>query len=125
MPFTSFHTLLTLYAHLLYTPHILYITHQHQTTTTTAGGSYVSIPSYNPHTGLDNDGPASYAPSNGTPSNNYGTVLLPEGKVAEQDKKIANLETEKKEALDKVASLEKERNELKRQLDIIQSTFQK
>ena len=39
-----------------------------------AGGAYVSIPSYNPHKGLDSDGPTSYAPSNGTPSNNYGTV---------------------------------------------------
>ena len=43
-------------------------------TLTIAGGSYVSIPSYNPHTGLDTNGPTSYAPSNGTPSNNYGTV---------------------------------------------------
>ena len=50
------------------------IHHTNITQTTIAGGAYVSIPSYNPHTGLDNDGPTSYAPSNGTPSNNYGTV---------------------------------------------------
>ena len=58
------------------TSHIIHHTshkyHIHQTTK--AGGSYVSIPSYNPHKGLDSDGPTSYAPSNGTPSNNYGTV---------------------------------------------------
>jgi len=58
-----------------------------------------------------------------------------EGKVAEQDIKIANLETEKKEALDKVASLEKERDDLKeqllkeqeenkRQLEIMRKAFQ-
>jgi len=57
------------------THHILCTSHKyHIHQTTIAGGSYVSIPSYNPHTGLDNDGPTSYAPSNGTPSNNYGTV---------------------------------------------------
>ena len=64
------------YAHLLSTPHILtsHTNIHNNTSPPKAGGAYVSIPSYNPHKGLDNDGPTSYAPSNGTPSNNYGTV---------------------------------------------------
>ena len=65
--------MLTSYAHLLSISNITLTPHNH-IQTTIAGGAYVSIPSYNPHKGLDTDGPTSYAPSNGTPSNNYGTV---------------------------------------------------